>query len=135
LAEYFAEGVFDEATGRLRLGAVPAARVAVLKKAREANSLPTVAELLKLESDTWNDRLADRGAVQYSTAWALCHFLIHADGGRYAQAFETFLRQIDGGLDSDTAFKRAFGGEPAGLQEKFHAYLAALRPAEPPPPR
>ncbi|MBI4719211.1 MAG: DUF1570 domain-containing protein [Planctomycetes bacterium] len=130
LAQYFEDGVFDEKAGALVLGAVPAWRCRVLHAAREKSQLLTVDQLLALSREQWNHTTAeDAGAVQYAQSWALCHFLIHADAGKYRGSFDAFLRHLDQGLDAPTAFKRAFGADTRPLQAKYEAYLAGLLPA------
>lgn len=62
------------------------------------------------------DRLA-----RYAQAWAFVHFLFHAEGGRYAAAFRTFLK----GLPSKCTqgdFEKAVG-KVAVLEPAFQAYL------------
>lgn len=93
-----------------------------------------VAELIHLDGPQWNDNIADRSASQqYLQAWALCHFLIHAEGGKYRGFFDQFLRHLDQGLDPDSAFKRAFGENLAPLHDKYTAYLSDLQPRGPEP--
>ncbi len=132
LAEYFSEGEFDEASGRLLLGAVPKWRVRAIQEALGQKVLMPVAELIRLEPQDWNDNIANRsGSVQYLQAWALCHFLIHGEENKYRPFFDEFLKHLDQGLDPDSAFKRAFGESVAPLQEEFFAYLAALQTGGP----
>jgi len=127
LAEYFAEGVFEEKTGHLRLGTVPQWRVKVLHEAQKNGALLSIEQLLRLSQAEWNDQIDTRGSVQYSQAWALCHFLVHADGGRYEPFFTAYLRHIDQGLDAETAFARAFGTGTKDLQEKYEAYIKQFK--------
>ena len=132
LAEYFAEGEFDETSDRLLLGAVPKWRVRALQTAMQDAKLIPVSDLIRLDPQDWNDNLTNRsGALQYLQAWALCHFLIHAEEGKYRPHFDQFLRHLDQGLDDDSAFKRAFGEDVAPLQTKYTAYLEALQSGGP----
>ncbi len=134
LAQYFEEGIFDADSGRLRLGAIPAWRLAVLREAQEKNALLPVDRLLHMQSSEWRDNMRDHGGlVQYSQVWLLCHFLIHGDGGKYVSLFEEYLSHLDRGLDPDSAFKRVFGADTRPLDKKLHEYLDALAPekAEP----
>ncbi len=131
LAEYFGEGVFEERSGQLFLGAVPKWRVELLTKAHGEKRLLTIEHLLSVEHAQWNDDIATLGSLQYCQAWALCHFLIHADGNRYRLLFEDFLRLIDQGVDSDSAWRRVFGAGIEGLETRDNAYLRALKPAGP----
>lgn len=132
LAEYYEEGVFNEKSGRLSVGAVPAWRLRLLRAAQTKGARFRVDRLMKITRPEWHEHMDDdRGHIQYSQAWLLCHLLIHGDNGRYADPFERFLRHIDKGLDADSAFKRVFGADPGPLQEKLDEYLRVLKPVAP----
>lgn len=127
LAEYFAEGEFDEATGRLLLGRVPAWRVLALRDAVRKSRLIPMSDLVLCAPQEWNDRIAhESGSLQYVQAWALCHFLIHANERKYRPFFDQFLRHLDHGLDPASAFTRAFGADLAPLQVRYDEYLKSL---------
>ncbi len=130
LAEYFGEGVFDRKSQRLGLGAVPAWRIELLNNARSQRALLPLDKLMRLTYREWSDNMADdRGPIQYSQSWLLCHFLIHGDGGKYQDMFDKFLHRIDDGLDWDTAFKRIFGTDTQALERSLATYLRTLKPA------
>lgn len=132
LAEYFAEGEFDETSGRLQLGSVPGWRVRALRQAATAHRLIPVADLIRLAPREWNDRLANgSGSLSYLQAWVLCHFLIHAEEGKYRVFLDRFLRHLDHGVDPETAFQRSFGDEFTPLQAKYSAYIESLEPRGP----
>jgi hypothetical protein len=76
---------------------------------------------------------SERGSVQYTQAWALCHFLIHGDGGRYKTLFEKYLKEIDRHLDGESAFKKVFGADLKPLQAKYDAYIDQLIAQAPKP--
>lgn len=127
LAEYFEDGVFDEKSGHMQIGAVHPRRVEWLRAAKEAKALFTVEEMLEIGGQDWHSNMGTaRGPLQYAQAWALCHFLIHGDGGKYQDEFDAFLRHIDRGLDGDSAFKRVFGADRKGLQKRYGAYVDEL---------
>lgn len=127
LAEYFSEGTFDQKTGTLQLGATPRERLMLLKAARDAHSMMTIEHLLKIDGRGWAHNLGtEKAPLEYTQAWSLCHFLIHADGGKYEPYFGQFLHQMDQGLDSDTAFKRVFGVDILPLQTKYDEYVDQL---------
>jgi len=124
LAEYFEDGTFIQGPDRLRVGDVPAWRGRVLREAWDQGLLLDVNKLLTLSGHAWIDNMSGPVAsVQYSQAWALCHLMIHADGGRYAGYFDKFLGDIDKGADGELAFKKAFGPDVAPLQVRYDAYL------------
>ncbi len=129
LAEYFEEGLFDEQSGELKLGAVPAWRLELLRQAQQQDTLIPIDKLLYLSGQEWEDNMAGkRGAVQYSQAWLLCHFLVHAEDGKYRPLFEEYLHHLDRGLDPDSAFKRVFGPDTKPLEGKLNDYIRKLKP-------
>lgn len=128
LAEYFEEGQFDVRTGRLTLGAVPANRVGMLQAAKAQNNLLPVSYILKMSSAMWHENMSTPlGSLQYAQAWALCHFLVHAEGGKYASYFDKYLRELDQGLDGETAFSKVFGADLQPLEVKYSQYIDSLR--------
>ncbi len=136
LAEYFQEGVLDETSGRMELGAVPAWRLELLRKAAAAGTLLPVRTLMNLSSEEWRAHLSDeRGVLQYSQAWLMCHFLVHGEDGKYRSLFEQYLHRLDEGLDGDTAFKRVFGADLGPFAEALGRYLRQLEPASGQPKR
>jgi hypothetical protein len=128
LAEYFGSSAFDDKTGQLRLGTVSPQHVAVILLARQRGAMIPVEELLQITAREWADTRGDdvRGPLQYAQSWALCHFLVHGDGGQYRELFEQYLRHVDKGLDGDSAFKRVFGSDVRALQTKYDAYIDQL---------
>lgn len=133
LAEYFEDGVFDEKSGHMQIGAVHPRRVEWLRAAKEAKALFTVEEMLEIGGQDWHSNMGTaRGPLQYAQAWAMCHFLIHGDDGKYLNEFDTYLRHIDRGLDGDTAFKRVFGPDRKALQKRYSAYVDELIAKLPP---
>lgn len=128
LAEYFEEGRFDERTGKLTLGAMPAYRVRLLQAMKARNELLPVSYILKMSSAQWHENMSTPvGPLQYAQAWALCHFLVHAEGGKYASYFDKYLRELDKGLDGDTAFRKVFGADLQPLEVKYAQYIDSLR--------
>ena len=128
LAEYFSEGEFNTKTGRLALGAVPGWRLKLLREARKNRQWIPVARLLTIDGRSWSDTLRrGRGGVQYSEAWLLCHFLIHADRGKFAPLFDQYLSLLDQSQDGLVSFKRVFGDDLAPLEQQLVAYLDGLK--------
>jgi len=127
LAEYFAVGRVDPSSGTLQLGRVEPHRAAQLALAKENNSLMSVDRVLKISGQDWHANMGTEDAgTQYAQGWALCHFLIHSDGGKYQKYFDEYLRLIDKHLDGPSAFKRVFGEDTRELQKKYAAYVDQL---------
>jgi hypothetical protein len=92
LAEYFGEGLMIDRT-------------------IETNSVFPFGEMLTMSNVEWNRRLSggdQRAMLMYDQAWAMAHFLVHANRGKYAGPFEDYLAALAQGLQPEQAFERAF---------------------------
>lgn len=129
-AEYFGHGQFVR--GRLRLGVAPASRIDRLRKAIEEDAIFSLDEFLRMTTQEWNMRVRTRdrrAQTQYDQAWALVHFLLHAERGRYRQALLTYIRETSTGRDLDTAAERAFGTTNFNaFQRRWVEYMKQLEP-------
>ena len=73
--------------------------------------------------------------LQYAQAWSMVHFLVYGSGGRYVEAFETYLRLLNRGVLSVEAFARAFGAGSsqrelmAAFERKWKDYALASVPS------
>jgi len=109
LAEYFGEGLL---VGRsMETGLAPASRLKRVREAIGAGKVFPFAEMLTMSNAEWNGRLSGgdlRASLMYDQAWAMAHFLVHAERGRYARPFEEFLKALAQGLQAEQAFERAF---------------------------
>ncbi|HYE21615.1 MAG TPA: DUF1570 domain-containing protein [Tepidisphaeraceae bacterium] len=123
LGEYFGEALF---TGDgFEVGLVPVARLARVRKlagtpAGAAGAFRPLAEFVAIDRAAWNKQIA---MPNYDQAWAIVHFLIHADGGRFQKVFTTFLTDVGKGGDVATVYARTLGAIP-GLEEKCRAWWA-----------
>lgn len=132
LAEYFGHGVM--VAGKLKLGVMPASELEAFKGAHESDHAFSVGEMMGMDGGQWNQRLrtdAVRGGLQYQYAWMLTHFLVEADGGKYARAFEEYLVMIAQGRDHAQAFGQAFGAtDYDAMQRAFEKFLASAEADE-----
>ncbi len=127
LAVYFEVGRVDPSSGTLLLGQIDPHYSANLSRAKEKGKLMSVDQILQISGRDWHENLGtELQGTQYAQAWALCHFLIHGDGGEYQKHFDDYLRLVDEHQDGSTAFERAFGDDTKPLQEKYDAYIAHL---------
>lgn len=127
LAEYFGDGEFDAKTSQLKLGNVTPERAETLRVGRQTKAMLSIEQLMRLTNAEWLENMGSpRGKLQYAQAWALCHFLIHAEGGRYQPMFDKYLKEIDRHVDGESAFKKVFGADMKPLQAKYDAYVDQL---------
>ena len=125
LAEYFAEAIMVD--GRLNTGLVPPDRLKRLRRYIEGDDHVPLADLLAMSGDAWSTHVrSGSGAVLYDEAWAVVHFLVHADR-RYRRAFERYLDLLAAGRDAGDAFRQAFGtGDYRALEQRWIEYVREL---------
>lgn len=109
LAEYFGQGLI---IGRaMQTGLTPASRITRLREAISKGDVFSFEEMLTMTNEQWNARVSSgdrRASVLYDQAWAMAHFLVHADRGRYAGPFEQYLLALGQGKTPEQAFEHAF---------------------------
>jgi hypothetical protein len=126
LAELFeAAVVLDDG---ILLGEVDAAQLETLRDAARRNGLIPFDRFFVMDPDEWQDHVNEgRGALHYAQAWAVVHFLVYGEGGRFLPSFERFLVLMNRGLSWQAAFQQAFGVH--NLQpfaDRWLAYVAGL---------
>lgn len=109
LAEYFGEGLLLGRT--MQTGLAPASRILRVREAINSGDIFSFEEMLTMTNAQWNARVSAgdrRAAVMYDQAWSMAHFLVHANGGRYAGPFEQYLMALGQGKTPEQAFEQAF---------------------------
>lgn len=124
LAEYFGEGIF---TGDgFVTGVIPPQRLERVKKQIASKSFRPIKQMMLLAHRDWNQQLA---MENYDQAWSMVQFLAHAEDGRYASAFVSFMRAIGKGVQWQKAWQDAFGSAE-GFEQRWRNYWSKL-PANP----
>lgn len=120
LAEYFGEGIF---TGDgMVTGVIPNGRLKRVQDEMKTGKMKSVKEMMLIKLREWNQALGDGGAgANYDMAWAMTHFLAHADNGKYQGAFANFLVLVGKGNPWDRAWVAAFGSAD-GFEDKWKDY-------------
>lgn len=130
LAEYFGDAALID--GKLELGQIGSDRVRLLKKGLDKPGvLQPFDKLLNMSHAEWRARLQGdpMARLLYDQSWSIVHFLVHGDDGRYRQRFMGYLRLIHRGVDSDAAFKKAFGTQDyQAFEERWRAHVEAMNP-------
>ncbi len=130
IAEYFSEATWNGQG--FTTGQVPTLRLHVVQQALRDGSYIRLHELFMLTPEQWllNVRTdARRASLHYSQSWSIVHFLVHAQGGRYADMLDSFLRGISDGKDQEEAFVASFGADLASFENTWGQYVMALRPS------
>jgi hypothetical protein len=126
MAEYFSHGVW---TGdSYVVGVIPPHRLKRLKAMIDRQELLGFLEMLGMSSRQWD---SGRSGRNYMQAWAMVHFLVHADDEKYRDAFNGFITDVAvGRMPWEEAFMRRFGRDVKGFQERFCEWWSGL-PEEP----
>jgi len=129
LAEYFEHSAYIN--GALINGQVSNGTLQALQNDIQSNNCIPFIELMRMSQSTWNQNLFEgNGAIQYRQSWAMVHFLIHAENGRYASSFDQFLLQIARGINHETAFVEVFGtNDLVSFQNAWVVYVNQLLPS------
>jgi len=129
LAEYFAEATW---TGRgFETGQVPPERLKIIQDAVRNRQYMPFNNLFSLKQRSWLRTVhmnRSQASLQYCQAWSAVHFLIHGDQGRYFNRLMGYLKSINSGLDSETAFKKHFGQNMNGFDRAWREYVMNMRP-------
>jgi hypothetical protein len=124
LAEYFGEAIF---TGDgFITGVIPPWRLQRVKNGIQRGHFMPIERMMMLTHAEWN---ADLDLANYDQAWAMVHFLAHADDGRYQPALTAFMHEIARGRNWEIAWRSSFG-DAAGFEQRWQAWWMDL-PANP----
>jgi hypothetical protein len=125
LAEYFGEALW---TGDgFVTGLIPPDRAAEIKQAIKARKFKPFGQLMTMTDQEWGDRLE---YSNYNQAWAMVHFLAHADNGKYQSAFNQFMQFVSRGVPAQTAWINVFGADTKSFEQRFANWWLSL-PDEP----
>ncbi len=117
LAEYFAEAIFT-GDGYVT-GAVPPERLNRIQFwIRQGNTI-SVENMMSMPHALWN---AQMSLINYDQAWSMVYFLAHARGGRYQDAFNSFLRDLGRGDRWQAAWQRSFGAGTREFEKQYRDY-------------
>lgn len=129
LAEYFGAAIVVD--GDVRLGIVDGDRIDKINHALESNRALSFRELLGIQSDQWQQNMLSgsaKGHLQYDQSWAIVHFLIHGDNGKYKNAFGDYLVLISRGRTHDQAFEQTFGRDTDPFAERWETFMTEVEP-------
>ena len=128
LAEYFGSAIVVK--DKVRLGIVDADRIEKLRQAIDARRAIDFDELLNTDSQQWFNNMnsgSPKGHLQYDQSWAIVHFLIHGDRGKYQKAFSNYLVLISRGRDHIQAFRESFGTtETAPFARRWERFMGEV---------
>ncbi|HEY3568563.1 MAG TPA: tetratricopeptide repeat protein [Thermoanaerobaculia bacterium] len=116
LAEYYS--TFQVARDEARIGLPIPEHILWLRQ----HALIPFATLFAVTDKSPEYNEADRRGGFYAESWALVHYMISGNPERRRQASE-YLRLVQAGTPPDQIFAKAFGTDPAVLQQELQQYV------------
>ncbi|MFW6132611.1 MAG: DUF1570 domain-containing protein [Planctomycetota bacterium] len=124
MAEYFGHAIWT-GDGYVT-GVAPPPKLARLKKLIRADKLLEFTKMLSITPTEWRQGLNQRNYLQ---AWAMVHFLAHAEDGKYRDAFGAYIAHItDRRMPWRKAYVRSIGGHPRQFRAEFDKWWLAREP-------
>jgi len=127
LAEYFGHGIY---TGdNFMTGFIPPERLKRIKAGIQEEKFKPLLTMMRLPHEIWNAEVmlaAQQASWNYDQAWAMVHFLAHADNGKYQKPFSNFLSAVSHGQDWEQAWTKTFGGDVSAFDARWREYWLNL---------
>jgi tetratricopeptide (TPR) repeat protein len=123
LAEYYSSIDIDDDGLKFILGAPLDSRILTLK---EGDLIP-FEKLFAVNSKSpeYNER--HRVGKFYAESWALIHYLLHGENGKYQAQFSTFVNLlVNEDVKSDEAFQKAFQSDYKQFEKQLREYARRL---------
>jgi len=123
LAEYFGSGIF---TGdNFIVGVIPPRRLEEVQEQIKKRQWKNFTAMTSMSHEVWNNQM---GASNYDQAWAMVHFLIHGEDGKYGPALAKYMMAMHKGASPENAWSSVFGNpkDIALFQEKCQKWWADL---------
>lgn len=118
LAEFY--GSFAHSNNEAVLGAPIPYYTHLLNRAE----LMPLASLFSIDTNSAHYNEQDKNGIFYAQSWALVHYLMLGEGGRYQSQFKSFLDRVSTGDETGKALQSAFGLSLETLEEEFRGYIA-----------
>jgi uncharacterized protein DUF1570 len=129
LAEYFGAATWNGK--KFVTGECPTRRIVMLRAIMDDRKAIPFKDLFSMTDADWLASVRKdpaRATVQYVQAWAIVHFLVHADEGRYAKRLEEVVRAIHKSKPGATAFLDVFGKDLPKFERLWTRYAKAMEP-------
>jgi hypothetical protein len=122
LAEYFGEGIW---TGdNFVTGVIPPGRLRRIHSLIKKDKTLPFLQMLMMTHQQWSGALNIRN---YDQAWSMVHFLVHADDGKYRDAFGRFISDMSRGRAWQKSFVARFGRNVDAFQKRYQDWWLAQK--------
>jgi hypothetical protein len=116
----------DEKGKKVDLGNVNDGRLWVLQAAKRQSRMVPLAEFVTMLQSAY---YANPG-ICYAQGWALCQFLLHGEGGKYAKLIPSYVKLLCNDTNWESVQAKVFKGLDLAVMEKeFHAYVDSMKPS------
>lgn len=118
-AEYYETLRVEDENRKVILGSPQSYHALLL---REKTLIP-LKELFAVDhsSKTYNE--GDRVGIFYAESWALVHFLLQAENGKYGKLLPDFIGRLSDGLNPEEAFTKTFQMSLKQMEEMLGQYV------------
>ncbi|MCL2648077.1 MAG: DUF1570 domain-containing protein [Phycisphaerales bacterium] len=121
LAEYFGESLF---TGDCFIvGIIPPYRLERVKEELTGKKWKSFANITTIAPEVWAKQM---DITNYDQVWAMVHFLVHGEDGKYVKAFDEYLRRMNNGTPPADAWAGVFGKDVVSFQQKCEKWWSEL---------
>ena len=121
LAEYFGGSLF---TGDCFVtGAIPSWRLKLVKKEIEEKKWKSFSVMTTMSQKEWNAKMS---FTNYTQAWAMVHFLVNGEDGKYQKAFDQYILLMSRGKGPEEAWVSVFGKDVSSFQAKCEKWWTEM---------
>lgn len=127
MGDYFYTAAPKETKGKkipAELGRLNDYRLVVLKAAVRQDRFVPLAQLLPM----LQQQFYANASVCYAEGWALCQFLLHGAGGKYAKVIPSYINLVKNDTNVEAVTAKAFKGiDIAVMEAEFRAWIDGLK--------
>lgn len=134
LAEYFAEASW---TGDgLVTGVIPwnpkhgSHRMADVKESIKDNKFMPFKKFFDVTPREWNSKVEDANSsshAYYDQAWSMVQFFVHADEGKYRNAYGEFIADLARGTSPHMAYANRFGRDGEAIEKRYRQWWLEMK--------
>jgi tetratricopeptide (TPR) repeat protein len=119
MAEYYETLKVDDDGKKVIIGSPQSYHALLL---REKPLIP-LKELFAVDHDSKAYNEGNRVGIFYAESWALIHFMLQYENGKYAKQLPVFMGRLTDGDDPETAFTETFQMSLKQMEEQLNQYV------------
>lgn len=122
MAEYYETLKVDDNGKKVIIGSPQPYHVLLLRR----KPLIPLKELFAIDHSSKSYNEGDRVGIFYAESWALTHYLLQYENGKYAKQFPVLMGQLTDGADPETAFTQTFQMSLNQMEDQLDRYVRQL---------